>query len=53
MNRPNPSIIDYEKLVERVEGADGIAYQIWMGNKTVKHKSNTAEGAQVTAVTHD
>ena len=53
MNRPNPSFRDFEKLSQRVEGADGIAFQVWMGDKTVKYKSNTIEGAQVSAATHE
>lgn len=53
MNRPDPSLRDYEKLRERMSGAAGISYEIGMGDKIVKYRNNTIEGAQVTAAAHD
>jgi len=53
MNRPNASIRDFEKLKERITNAEALSYNVWAGNRTIKYKSNSVEGAQVSAVTHD
>src|SRR5690606_21262117 len=53
MNRPDPSLRDYEKLKDRMGDAAGISYEIGMGDKVVKYLNNTVEGAQVAAATHD
>ena len=53
LSRPNPSIRDYNKLADRVEGAEGMAYEIGIGNRLIKYKSNSVEGAQLAAASHD
>ncbi len=53
LSRPNPQIRDYDKLISRVEGAEGIAYQIGIGNRLIKYQSNSVEGAQLSAASHD
>jgi putative ABC transport system permease protein len=53
LSRPNPQIKDFEKLAERIEGADGVAYEIGIGNRLIKYKSNSVEGAQLSAASHD
>lgn len=53
LRRPNPQQRDFEKLTERIEGAEGIAFQIWMGDRVVKYRSNSVEGAEVSATSHD
>lgn len=53
MNRPNPSLRDFEKVKERITNAEALSYNVWAGNRTIKYKSNSVEGAQVSAVTHD
>jgi putative ABC transport system permease protein len=53
LSRPDPKIKDYEKLAERVEGADGIAFQAGMNNRLIKYRSNSVEGVQLTAASHD
>lgn len=53
MNRPNPTLRDFEKVRERVTNAEALSYNVWAGNRTIKFKSNSVEGAQVSAVTHD
>ncbi|MXV15544.1 ABC transporter permease [Hufsiella ginkgonis] len=53
MNRPSPQLKDYERLVERIEGAEGVAFEIGMGGRMVKYKSNSVEGAQLSAASHD
>ena len=53
MNRPTPTLRDFEKAKERLTNAEALSYSIYAGNRTIKFKSNTVEGANVSAVTHD
>jgi putative ABC transport system permease protein len=53
VNRPNPDLRDYARLQERLEGAEGIAFEVGVGNRTIKYKSNSVEGAQLSAASHD
>lgn len=53
VNRPSPNVRDYEKLVSRVENADGVSLQIYLPNRTIKYRNNSVEGAQIAAATHD
>lgn len=53
MNRPSPRLRDFEKLSERITTAEGVSYEVSMGNKTIKYKSNSVENASVGATTHD
>ena len=54
ISRPSPTIKDFDKLSERMEeSAEGVAFQISMGNRTIKHKNNSIEGVQIDATSHD
>ncbi|TZF84765.1 FtsX-like permease family protein [Pedobacter sp. BS3] len=53
MNRPQPSIRDFNKLQNRISAANGIAYEIGIGNRLIKYQSNSVEGAQLAAASHD
>lgn len=53
MNRPIPTLRDFNKLNGRVNAAEAMDFEAWMGNKTVKYKNNTVEGAQVSAASFD
>lgn len=53
INRPQPSLRDYDKLRERLQGAEGISYEIGIGNRTVKYRNNSIEGAQISAAAFD
>ncbi|MEO5910085.1 MAG: ABC transporter permease [Pelobium sp.] len=53
MQRPQPSLRDYEQLKERVTTAEGLCYEVSLSNRTLKYKSNSIEGAQVAAASHD
>jgi putative ABC transport system permease protein len=53
ISRPQPSLRDYDKLRERLQGAEGISYEIGIGNRTIKFKNNSIEGAQIAAAAHD
>ncbi|EOR95648.1 ABC transporter efflux protein [Arcticibacter svalbardensis MN12-7] len=53
MNRPTPTLRDFEKVKERATNAEAVSYSVWAGNRTVKYRSNSVEGAEISAVTHD
>lgn len=53
VNRPSPNIRDYDKLVNRIEGAEGITFTINMGGRTVKYRSTSIEGVQITGASYD
>jgi len=53
MQRPAVNLRDYESLKERITTAEGVCYQIGLSNRTLKYKSNSIEGAQVSAASHD
>ncbi|HEX7366677.1 MAG TPA: ABC transporter permease [Pelobium sp.] len=53
MQRPEASLRDYEALKERVTDVEGVCYQIDLSNRTLKYKSNSVEGARVTAASQD
>lgn len=53
MQRPLPTLRDYEALRVRTTTAEGLSYEISLSNRTLKYKSNSIEGAQVTAASHD
>lgn len=53
MQRPQPSLRDYEDLKERITVADGVSYQVDLSNRTLKYRSNSIEGAEITAASHD
>jgi putative ABC transport system permease protein len=53
MRRPVPKIRDFNKLSDRLQSAEGIAYEIGIGDRTVKYRSNSVEGAQMGAASHD
>jgi putative ABC transport system permease protein len=52
-NRPNPSYREYEELQKRMQHVDAICFQISMGNKVVKYKSNSVENIGIIAGSHD
>lgn len=53
MNRPAAGLKDYEKLTDLIQGAEGISFEASVGDRTVKYKSQSVEGVQVTAASHD
>jgi putative ABC transport system permease protein len=53
ISRPQPSLRDYDKLNERLMNAEGISYEVSIGNRTIKYKNNSIEGAQISGVSHD
>jgi len=53
MNRPQPSIRDFEALRERIENAQGVTFEISTNDRTIKYRSSSVEGISVWAASHD
>lgn len=53
LQRPNASLRDFNALKERITTADGVCYQVNLSNRTLKYKSYSIEGANVSAASHD
>jgi len=53
LQRPNPKLKDFDELQRRSQTAAAVSYEISIGDRTIKYKSNTAEGVQVNAATQD
>lgn len=53
VNRPEPSLRDYERLKDRLEYAQGVSYEISANERTVKYRANSVEGAGVRAASQD
>lgn len=53
INRPQPSIRDYNILRERMYNAEGVTFQATNGNRTIKYGNNSVDGATLLAVTQD
>lgn len=53
VNRPEASLRDYEALKDRLEHVDGLAFQATASNRTIKYRSSSVEGSNLSAVSHD
>ncbi len=53
MQRPVPKLRDFDQLSRRSQTAKALSYEISIDNRTVKYLSNTVDGAQIGAVSHD
>jgi putative ABC transport system permease protein len=53
MQRPVARLRDYNELRQRSQTAGALSYEIGIDNRTIKYGSNTVDGAQVDAVTHE
>ncbi|PLW88636.1 ABC transporter permease [Mucilaginibacter sp.] len=53
MQRPVPKLRDFDQISRRSQTAKAISYEISIDNRTVKYGSNTVDGAQIDAVSHD
>jgi putative ABC transport system permease protein len=49
VNRPEPSLRDYNALKDRMDMAVGVCYEVSANNRTVKYRSNTVEGININA----
>ncbi|MCX2494405.1 ABC transporter permease [Pedobacter sp. PF22-3] len=53
MNRPQPSLRDFEALRERIKNAQGVTFEISASDRVIKYRSNSVEGISVWAASHD
>lgn len=53
VNRPEPSLRDYEALRQRLDYVKGVSYEASANNRTIKYRSNSVEGATLNAATFD
>ncbi|OOQ56848.1 ABC transporter permease [Mucilaginibacter pedocola] len=53
MQRPVPKLRDFDQIRRRSQTAKAITYEISVDNRTVKYGSNTVDGAQINAVSHE
>ncbi|QPH39727.1 ABC transporter permease [Pedobacter endophyticus] len=53
MNRPQPSLRDFEALKERMDNAQGITFEISTSDRTIKYRSSSVEGITVSAASQD
>jgi len=53
LQRPVPRLRDFDEVQRRSQTAAAVSYEVDIDNRTIKYKSNTVEGAQISAVSHD
>ncbi len=53
VNRPEPSLRDYEALKDRMEMAKGVCFETSASNRTVKYRSNSVEGVNLNAASQE
>ena len=53
MQRPVPKLRDFAELQKRSQTAEAMSYEIGIDNRIVKYKSNTVDGAEITAASQD
>ena len=53
MQRPDPKLREFDELQKRCQTAIGMSYEVEIDNRIVKYKSNTVDGAQISAVSQD
>ena len=53
LQRPDPKIREFNELQKRSLTALAISYEISIDNRIIKYKSNTVDGAQIDAASHD
>ncbi len=53
VNRPQPSLRDYNGLKDRLTMAQGVCFEVSSGNRTIKYKSNSVEGVNINGATQE
>ncbi|MGK9117053.1 ABC transporter permease [Olivibacter jilunii] len=53
VNRPEPTVRDFDQLKQRATLADGIALEVGMSDKTLKFLNNNVEKVYISAVSND
>lgn len=53
VNRPEPSIRDYNMLKDRLELAQGVCYEVSASGRTIKYRSSSVEGVNLNAASSE
>jgi len=53
VNRPEPSLRDYNGLKNRLELARGVCFEVSANNRTIKYRSNSVEGIGLNAASQE
>ncbi|RYZ87379.1 MAG: FtsX-like permease family protein [Proteobacteria bacterium] len=53
VNRPEPSLRDYNGLKGRLELAKGVCFEVSANNRTIKYRSNSVEGISLNAASQE
>ncbi|HTM99575.1 MAG TPA: ABC transporter permease [Pedobacter sp.] len=53
VNRPEPSLRDYNGLKDRLELARGVCFEVSANNRTIKYRSNSVEGISLNAASQE
>lgn len=53
VNRPEPSLRDYNALKDRMDMAVGVCYEVSTSNRTIKYRSNSVDGASLNAASQE
>ncbi|MDB5143769.1 MAG: transporter [Mucilaginibacter sp.] len=53
LQRPVPRLKDFDEVQRRSQTAGAVSYEIGIDNRVIKYQSNTVEGAQIDAVSHE
>jgi len=53
LQRPDPKLREFDELQKRSQTALAMSYEIDIDSRTVKYKSNTVDGAQISAASQD
>ncbi|MES2653425.1 MAG: ABC transporter permease [Bacteroidota bacterium] len=53
VNRPEPSLRDYNGLKDRLELARGVCFEVSTGNRTIKYRSSSVEGININAASQE
>ncbi len=53
MRRPNPSFADYRAINKKVKSAGAVSLNVFLGIKTLQHRSSNVENVEVSAITYD
>ncbi len=53
VNRPDPSLRDYNALKDRMDMAVGVCYEVSASGRTIKYRSNSVDGASLNAASQE
>ncbi|SDF06826.1 putative ABC transport system permease protein [Mucilaginibacter pineti] len=53
LQRPEPKLRDFNELERRSQTAEAVSYEVGIDRRTIKYKSNTVDGARISAASKD